>query len=84
MPPCVCACAAAPADAHNPLAERRLTKADFVTMNHANSSEEGGMVPVLPTQQLEEIYDRCVGGGGRHCTVHVTCVLSSVSWLKLA
>lgn len=46
------------ADAHNPLAERRLTKADFVSMNHASSSEEGGMVPVLPVQQLEEIYDR--------------------------
>jgi hypothetical protein len=46
------------ADAHNPLAERRLTKADFVSMNHAPSSEEGGMLPVLPVQQLEEIYDR--------------------------
>jgi hypothetical protein len=45
-------------DAHNPLAERRLTKADFVSMNHAPSSEEGGMLPVLPVQQLEEIYDR--------------------------
>lgn len=48
-----------PADAHNPLAERRLTKADFVSMNHTTSSEEGGMLPVLPVQQLEEIYDRC-------------------------
>jgi hypothetical protein len=27
-------------------------------MNHMSSSEEGGMVPVLPAQQLEEIYDR--------------------------
>lgn len=46
------------ADAHNPLAERRLTKSDFVAMNHNTSSEEGGMLPVLPVQQLEEIYDR--------------------------
>jgi hypothetical protein len=47
-----------PADAHNPLAERRLTKADFVSMNNMPSGEGGGMVPVLPAQQLEEIYDR--------------------------
>jgi hypothetical protein len=54
-------CVCLPADAHNPLAERRLTKADFVTMNHTSSCEEGSMLPVLPVQQLEEIYDRCAG-----------------------
>lgn len=58
-----------PADAHNPLAERRLTKADFVSMNHMSSSEEGGMVPVLPAQQLEEIYDRCGCAGTLCCLV---------------
>jgi hypothetical protein len=58
---CLCAGAFLPADAHNPLAERRLTKADFVSMNHTTSSEEGAMLPVLPVQQLEEIYERCGG-----------------------
>eukprot|EP00879_Flechtneria_rotunda_P005150 GHRR01005432.1.p1 GENE.GHRR01005432.1~~GHRR01005432.1.p1 ORF type:complete len:1373 (+),score=543.66 GHRR01005432.1:373-4491(+) len=46
-------------DAHNPSAERRLGKADFVAMNHLQT-EEGGMQPVLPVQQLEEIYERVV------------------------
>jgi len=55
---CLCPWLCVYADAHNPLAERRLSKADFVTMNHSASGEEGGMVPVLPVQQLEEIYDR--------------------------
>ncbi|KAF6256772.1 hypothetical protein COO60DRAFT_1627056 [Scenedesmus sp. NREL 46B-D3] len=46
-------------DAHNPLAERRLAKADFVAMNQ-QQGEEGGMGPVLPMGQLEEIFDRVV------------------------
>ncbi|WIA39187.1 hypothetical protein OEZ86_005312 [Tetradesmus obliquus] len=46
-------------DAHNPLAERRLAKADFVAMNQ-QQGEEGGMSPVLPAGQLEEIFDRVV------------------------
>lgn len=62
VPYLVCVHALATTDAHNPLAERRLSKSDFVAMNHSSASaEEGGMmVPVLPVQQLEEIYDRCV------------------------
>lgn len=46
-------------DAHNPLAERRLAKADFVSMNH-QQHDEGGMHPVLPVHKLEEIYERVV------------------------
>eukprot|EP00775_Hariotina_reticulata_P004220 gene4220-4469_t len=46
-------------DAHNPLAERRLAKADFVSMNQ-QQHEEGGMYPVLPVHKLEEIYERVV------------------------
>ncbi len=40
-------------------AERRLSKADFVAMNH-QQTEDGGMTPVLPVTQLEEIFDRVV------------------------
>lgn len=40
-------------------AERRLAKADFVAMNQ-QQGEEGGMSPVLPAGQLEEIFDRVV------------------------
>ena len=43
-------------DAHNPLAERRLTKADFVLMNYQQMEE--GMEPVLPAAEVEAIYDR--------------------------
>jgi hypothetical protein len=40
-------------------AERRLAKADFVAMNQ-QQGEEGGVSPVLPVGQLEEIFDRVV------------------------
>jgi hypothetical protein len=43
-------------DAHNPLAERRLTKPDFVLMNYQQTEE--GMEPVLPAAEVEAIYDR--------------------------
>lgn len=45
-------------DAHNPMAERRLGRADFVVMNHQQTDD--GMQPVLPANELEAIYDRIV------------------------
>ncbi|KAF8064597.1 BIG3 [Scenedesmus sp. PABB004] len=47
-------------DAHNPLAERRISKADFVAMNSAAGGDGGGGAPALPAGQLEEIFDRIV------------------------
>lgn len=45
-------------DAHNPMAERRLGRADFVSMNYQQTEES--MEPVLPVGELEGIYDRIV------------------------
>lgn len=44
-------------DMHNPMAEKRLTKQDFVSMNMRQNSE-GTFVEVLPVVELEAMYDR--------------------------
>lgn len=45
-------------DAHHPMAERRLGKADFVAMAFTQSDE--GFDAVLPAAEVEAIYDRIV------------------------
>lgn len=44
-------------DMHNPMAEKRLTKQDFVSMN-MRQNPEGLYVEVLPVVDLEAMYDR--------------------------
>lgn len=44
-------------DQHNPMAEKRLTKQDFVSMNMRPNSE-GTYVEVLPVAELESMFDR--------------------------
>lgn len=44
-------------DIHNPMAEKRLMKQDFVSMNMRQNAE-GVYVEVLPVVELEAMYDR--------------------------
>lgn len=49
-------------DAHNPQVTAKMTKADFVRMNAATSTEGGGAVEeAVPVPMLEEIFDSIVG-----------------------
>jgi hypothetical protein len=83
-------------DAHNPLAERRLGKPDFVVMNYQQTEE--GMVPVLPAADVEAIYDRIVaqeivvrgeggaagGGGGGQRSATRNKLAAALGWGQLA